>query len=127
MDISNKEKELFCSVCNSEKKTRFCDNCGKETPNFWKKEFVETIRMKESIDKIVQRGDISMGYFVSAFTFLCAIVFGIISLSEATFLFKLISTIVMTVLLFWLCFFGNGFRNFVVGIFSKIKNHKEKF
>ncbi|HOB89748.1 MAG TPA: hypothetical protein PKG74_00235 [Candidatus Colwellbacteria bacterium] len=42
-------KKLLCANCKSVKKTKFCDNCQQETPNFIKLEIRAIIKTQTSL------------------------------------------------------------------------------
>ena len=123
----SKLKNLFCANCGLSKKSRFCNQCQKETPNLFKKELTETIRISASLEGGVKRGEISWAYFTIAYTIILTLIVGIISLLDIiNWILRVGIIIGLAILFFYLCFFNDRFRNKIVGFFSKSKEHIEK-
>ena len=72
----------------------------------------------------IKRGEISWAYFLLAYNILLTIAVGIISFADD--ICKILTLIVASSGLFYLCFFGPSFRNKIVGLFSKSKEFVEK-
>jgi len=72
----------------------------------------------------LKRGEASWAYFPLAYNILLTIVVGIISFAGN--LYKISALIIVSLGLFYLCFFGPSFRNKIVGLFSKSKEFVEK-
>ncbi|MDO9579266.1 MAG: hypothetical protein Q7J06_01680 [Bacteroidales bacterium] len=49
MQNKNSQQEIFCVVCGSIKKTKYCEICKKETPNLFEINVSDTINFRESI------------------------------------------------------------------------------
>jgi len=127
MDKENKSK-TFCSECGKEKTAKFCSRCGKETPNLFKKELTDTIKLSASLEGGVKRGEISWAYFPIAYGILLTLSVGIIQLFEIiSWYFRIILIIVVSLIFFYLCFFNGRFRNFIVKIFASSKEFIERF
>ena len=122
-----KLQNLFCVNCSSPKESKFCNQYQKEAPNLFKKILTATMNPNASIKGSVQRGEISWLYFPLTYTVLLGIFIGIISILDITPTVKVTLIIISGVFLFWLCFFNDRFRNFTVGVFSRSKQHREKF
>jgi len=121
------EDKIFCTICQNEKSGRFCNLCGKETPNLFKKELSDTIKLSTSLEGGVKRGEISWAYFPIAYTIILTLTIGIISLLEVIGWILRVGIIVgLAILFFYLCFFNNGFRNKIVWFLGKSKEHIEK-
>ena len=74
-----------------------------------------------------KRGNISWAYFPIAYGIILTIVVGIIQLLEIiNWYWRILLIVVLGVLFFYLCFFNDFFRNKVVWLFSKSKEHKEE-
>lgn len=78
-----------------------------------------------SVEIRVKRGEKSFGWFVIAFTSLLA--FGLAIITTLS-LGKITVAIILlyTILIFWLCFLSDWFRNKIVGWFSKLENRIER-
>lgn len=120
-----------CQVCNIEKIDKFCDNCKKETPSAYHTGLIETLKFTDSFADLgasLKRGEISWAYFPIAYGIILTIAIGIIQLIEPfLWYYRIGLIIVFAILLFQLCFFDSHFRNKIVGLFSKSKEHIEKF
>lgn len=74
----------------------------------------------------LKRGDISWAYFPIAYNILLTIALAIITSTNHSVLVKITTIIIISLLLFYLCFFGPTFRNKIIGLFLKSKNYIEK-
>ena len=74
----------------------------------------------------VKRGELSLTHFSLAYTVLLAISIGLIAVIETISLNKIILIVLMSYILYRCCFLKNWYRNKIVGIFSKSKEHIEK-
>jgi len=74
----------------------------------------------------LKRGEISWAYFPIACSILITISIGLISVLEIQWFYKFILIIIVSFILFKLCFYNNWFRNKIVGIFSKSKEFIEQ-
>jgi len=124
---TTKSQEIFCTICGLPKQTKFCENCRKETPNLFKETAMITVKSKVSMSGYVQRGETSLSYFLIVYSILLTIFISCISVIEINSTIKIFFIILSGVLLFWLCFFNVRFRNFIVTMFGRIKEFKEKF
>jgi hypothetical protein len=119
--------KIFCTICQNEKSGRFCNSCGQETPNLFKKELSAIINASPSLGGGVKRGETSWAYFPIAYTIILTLTIGIIVLLEVIGWILRAGIIVgLATLFFYLCFFNDGFRNKIVWVFSKSKEHIEK-
>lgn len=122
------EDKNFCSECQNEKTERFCSKCNKETPNLFKKELIETMKLSDSVKMSVKRGETSWAYFPVAYAIILTLTIGIMSLVDIiSWILRIVLIILFAILFFYLCFFNNYFRNKIVGLFTKSKEHEEKF
>jgi hypothetical protein len=80
----------------------------------------------EKVSLEIKRGETSWAYFPLAYNILLTISVGIISCSENDSRVKFLAILLISCLLFYLCFFGPSFRNRIVGLFSKSKEFIEK-
>ena len=81
-----------------------------------------------SLEMRVKRGEKSWGYFGLAYSILMAVFLGLISILpdfNYGLLIKGILIIIISLLLFYLCFSNQWFRNKTVGLFSKYQEKEE--
>lgn len=128
MPEQQNQQKIFCSICKNEKSSRFCSDCGKETPNLYKKNVSETLKTTASVSGGVKRGDTSWAYFPIAYGILLTLSVGIIQLMEIiSWYYRIILIIIIALTFFYFCFFNGKFRNSIVGFFTKSKEFIEKF
>lgn len=82
--------------------------------------------MKASVTTVTTRGEKSLEYFRYAYAILLAIAFGVIALLDTSSTCNILLMLLVAVILYWLCFFSDYFRNKIVGVMSKAELHKEK-
>jgi hypothetical protein len=83
-----------------------------------------------SLEMKLKRGGGSWAYFPLAFNILLTIFISIISLIPGfycSWIVKIALIILISALLYKLCFFNSWFRNKIIGIFSKSKEMEETF
>jgi len=78
-----------------------------------------------SLEVKVKRGEKSWNYFVIAYSALLAIVLTSISIVDISWEYKVLGIIFLALILFYLCFFNDWFRNKIVGIMSKSQEKNE--
>ncbi len=124
------EDECLCSECKNPKEGSFCNFCKKETPKTHVMH-AEAGRFATNVSSIgisVIRGDASVTYFTVVFGVFVAMSLGLVAfVPERIFpwFLKIIGSLVLIVIAFHFCFFNDWFRNYIVGVFGKIRNHKE--
>ena len=74
----------------------------------------------------VKRGEGSWAYFPLAYNILLTIAVGIISCAENDARIKILAILLVSSLLFYLCFFGPSFREKIVELFTKSKEFIER-
>ena len=123
----SKLQDIYCANCGSPKESRFCNQCQKETPNLFKKTLKVSTKPNTSISGSIQGGEISWAYFPIAYGVILTIVIGIIQLFEIiNWCWRILLIVVLGALFFYLCFFNDFFRNKIIWLFVKSKEHKEK-
>ena len=99
---------------------------GKEGHHL-KAKLTASAKATTSIGGYVKRGNISWAYFPIAYGIILTIIVGIIQLLETiNWCWRISLMIALGALFFYLCFFNNFFRNKIVWLFSRSKEHKEK-
>lgn len=93
----------------------------------YNKEFFVKEKPKVGISMEVKRGEKSWNYFPIIYAILLAVILTIISVLNIQWFLKIILIILSAIILFWLCFFNNWFRNKIVGIMSKSQGKIEKY
>jgi len=128
MQNQNSQQEIFCTECGSIKKTKYCEICKKETPNLYKKELKETIKVNAFLEGGMKRGDLSWAYFSIAYGILLSISVGIIQIIDFLMWYhRIVLILIIAFMWFYLCFFNAKFKKFLVRFFNKSKNLVEKF
>ncbi len=84
----------------------------------------------DGIDIKIKRGEKNWAYFPLSYNILLTLFVGIISVLPDFgigyfWCIKIILIIICAIILFWLCFFNDWFRNRIVGIFSISANKEE--
>ena len=108
------------------------DNTGesekrKEGHHLYKEELATSAKFTASAKSSIKRGDISWAYFPIAYGIILTIIVGIIQLLEImSWYWRILLIVALGVLFFYLCFFNDFFRNKIVWLFSKSKEHKEE-
>jgi len=121
------EDKIFCTICGSEKRGKFCSQCQKETPNLYNVALSLEAKSKLSVSGGIKRGDISWAYFPIAYTIILTLTVGVISLLEMVhWILRIVIIIGVAGLFFYLCFFNDYFRKKIVDFFDKSKEHIEK-
>jgi len=82
---------------------------------------------KPSIKLEVKRGEKSWNYFPIMYAILLAVILTIISVLNIQWFYKIILIVLSAIILFWLCFFNNWFRNKTVGLMTKSQEKVEKY
>ena len=119
---------IFCKNCNKEltDNEKPCSVCGCSSRAY--KMECETGKYRVIGAKVssgIKRGEASWTYFPLAYNILLTITLGIISCVDCDATLKIITLLVVSLLLFYLCFFGHSFRNKIVWLFSKSKEFLE--
>ncbi|MDX9856124.1 MAG: hypothetical protein RBS86_04915 [Candidatus Moranbacteria bacterium] len=124
---SEVESSLFCNICKKPKKEKFCKHCKKETLDHHIIK-VPPFEMEMSLNRPglkIKRGGESFDYFIVAFNVLAAFLIAVISVSEFQSIYKIIFIFISVFGAYYLCFKGPHFRNLIVGLFAKAKNHED--
>jgi hypothetical protein len=124
---SDVKSELLCGICKKPKKEKFCKYCKEETLDY-KVVKVSPIGMKATVNKPgfkIKRGRESFDYFIVAFNVLAAFLIAVISVSEICSIYKIIFIFISVFGAYYLCFKGPHFRNLIVNLFTKAKDHED--
>jgi len=86
-----------------------------------------SLSLGSSDGSYVKRGRDSVILFTIVYGVILTLTIGTIQLCELTpWYHRIIVITLLAILYFYLCFFGNTFRNKTIGMFNKIKEYKEK-
>lgn len=120
---------VSCKNCNKElmENERPCLVCGCSSRIYKMECEPEKFRVIDGeVSAGIKRGEASWAYFPLAYSILLTITVGIISCADNDAGLKVLALVMVSFLLFYLCFFGPSFRNKIVNLFSKSKEFIEK-